>query len=81
MFKAIEKLQRQPEYIRKQVSLIISGVVVFIIAVFWIMSLNTTFTPQTTTISSDTQNIISEIEKNIAPFTLLKEQFGQLFQQ
>ncbi len=71
MFNIIAKLQRQPIHIRKYTALFISGFIAFIIGAIWIATFNRT----ASSIPEET-NIV--VDNNLAPLSLLKDQFGQI---
>ena len=72
MFETILKLQQKPTHIRKQIAFAISGVIVFIIAVIWIATFEIPVPPKAK----------EDVERNnLAPLTLLKDQFQNLFVQ
>ena len=80
MFHIIENLQRKPEHVRKRIAFLTAGFVVFIIILIWITISSGIF--------STSQSVSQEIvlspaslpeQGKIAPLTLLKEQFKQLY--
>ncbi|MDP3726158.1 MAG: hypothetical protein Q8R36_03085 [bacterium] len=71
MFNIIAKLQRQPVHIRKYAAFFISGFIAFIIGAIWIATFDSPASP----ILEET-NIT--VENNLAPLSLLKDQFSQI---
>ncbi|MAG12569.1 hypothetical protein CL630_02025 [bacterium] len=74
MFKIIEKVQQKSEHTRKLVALSVSVFVTFIIAAIWVSTLD----EQLSTQQGGTPMSLLE-QDNLAPLTLVKDQFKQLY--
>ena len=71
MFQTILKLQQKPVHVRKQIAVFVAGFIVCIVVLIWLATLDRRILP----VSEEANSVA---ENNLAPLTLLKDQFNHI---